>query len=67
MFRTGKNYYPQVILEESKYFLKEKKMSEYITDDVEISSDDCDGEDSDEENSNEENSDEENWFWFYIF
>ena len=33
-------------------------MPEYITHDIEISSDDSDIEDSDEENSNEENS---NW------
>ena len=25
-FRTGKNYYPQVLLEEFKYIVKEKKM-----------------------------------------
>ena len=29
-FRPGKNYYPQVILEECKYFTKEKKISKYI-------------------------------------
>ena len=40
VFRTGKNYYPQMFLEECKYFVKEKKMPEYITDDIEISSDD---------------------------
>ena len=39
VFRTGKNYYPQVFLEECKYVVKEKKMPEYITDDIEISSD----------------------------
>ena len=60
VFRTGKNYYPRVFLEECKYAVKEKKMPEYITDDIEISSDDSDKEDSDEEISNEENSDEEN-------
>ena len=57
--RTGKNYYPQVFVEECKYVAKEKKMPEYFTNDIEISSD-SDREDSDEENSNEENSDEEN-------
>ena len=60
VFRTGKNYDPQVFLEECKYVFKEKKISEYITDDIEISTD-SDREDSDEENSNEENSDEENF------
>ena len=47
----GKNYYPQVFLEECKYVVKEKIMLKYITDDIEIS--------SDEENSNEGNSDGE--------
>ena len=39
VFRTGKNHYPQVFLERCKYVVKEKKMPEYITDDIEISSD----------------------------
>ena len=47
VFRAGKNYYPQVFLEECKYFVKEKKMLECITDTIEISSD------SDREDSNE--------------
>ena len=57
-FRTGKNFYPGVFLEECKYVVKEKKMPEHITDDIDISSDDSDIEDSDEENSNEKNYDE---------
>ena len=40
--------------------LLKKKKPEFITDEIEISSDDSDREDSDEENSNEENSDEKN-------
>ena len=51
LFRTGKNYYPQVFLEEYKYIVKEKKMPNYITDGIEISSD-SDREDSDKEISN---------------
>ena len=58
VFRTGKNYHPQVFLEEFKYVVK-KKILKYITDDIEISSD-FDREDSHEENSSEEHSDEEN-------
>ena len=54
VFKTDKNYYFQVFLEECKYIVKEKKMPEYITDDIEISSG-SDREDSDEENCNEEN------------
>ena len=48
-FRTGKNYYPQVFLEQCKYAVKEEKMSQYITE-----------ENSDKENFNEENFDEVN-------
>ena len=44
VFRVGKNYYPQVFLEECKFVVKEKKMSQYITDDIETSSDDSDRE-----------------------
>ena len=54
VYRTNKNYYLQIFLEECKFVVKEKKMSEYITDDIETSSDDSDREDSDEENSDEE-------------
>ena len=65
VFRRGDNCYPQVFLEECKYVVKEKKISKYIVDDIEISSD-SDIENSDEENSDEkisekENSDEENF------
>ena len=45
VFRTGKNYYLQVFLEELKYVVKETKIPKYIIDDIEISSD------SDRENS----------------
>ena len=54
-YRNNQIYCPEVFLEESKYIVKDKKMSEYITDEIEISSDDADREDSDEENSDEEN------------
>ena len=59
VYRTGKNYYPQVFLEECKYVAKEKKIPEYISDDINISSDYSDREDSDysyEESSNEESN-----------
>ena len=39
VFRTGKNYHPQVFLEECKYVVKEERMSKYIIDDIETSSD----------------------------
>ena len=59
VFRTGNNYYLRVFLEECKYVVKEKKISKYIIDDIEIFSD-SDRENSDEVNSDEENSDEKN-------
>ena len=31
---SDKNYYPQVFLEECKYFVKEKNMSENIIDNI---------------------------------
>ena len=66
VFRTGKNYYPEVFLVERKYVVKEKKIPNYVIDDIEISS----YSDSDQEilmkkiqmeknSSTEENSDEE--------
>ena len=58
VFRTGKNYYPRIFLEEFKH-VKKEKMPECISDNIEISFD-SDRVDSDEEISNEENSDEEN-------
>ena len=33
VFRTGKNYYPKIFLEQSKYVVIEKKILEYINDD----------------------------------
>ena len=59
VFRTGKDYYPQVFLDECKDVVKEKKILKYIIDDIEISSD-SDRENCDEETSDEENSDEKN-------
>ena len=60
VFRTSKNYYPQVFLEDCKCIVKEKKIPKYIIDDVEISSD-SNRENSDEGNFSEENCDEENF------
>ena len=54
IYREDKNYYPQLFLKGCKHVVKEKKMSKFVTDDIEISSDD-----SDKENSGEKNSDKE--------
>ena len=47
VLKMGKNYYPQVFLEECKYIIKENEVIRHITEDLQISSDDS-GE-SDEE------------------
>ena len=55
-FRKDKNHYLEVFLEECKYVVKEKRMSKYVTDDINISSGDSDRQHSnysDNENSNE--------------
>ena len=57
-FRTGKNYCPEVFLEECKNVIKEKRfLSILLTIQTLL---DSDRENSDEENSDEENCDEEN-------
>ena len=40
VFKIDKNYYPQVYLEKCKFVFKEPKLSNYITDDINTSSDD---------------------------
>ena len=40
--KVGKKYYPQVFLEECKYFKRKNKMFNYINDDMEINSSDED-------------------------
>ena len=34
IFRTGKNFYPQMFLEKFKYIVKENKMPEYMIDNI---------------------------------
>ena len=58
--RTSKNYYPQVLSEECKNVVNEKKIPKYISDNIKISSD-SGRENSDEQNSNKETSDEESF------
>ena len=58
VFRTSKNYYPQMFLEECKYGVKEKKFLSILLV-IEISSDSGE-ENPDEGNSDEKNSDEGN-------
>ena len=53
VYRKDKDCYSQVVLEEFKYVVTEIKMSKFINDDKEISSDDSDRKNSDEKDSNE--------------
>ena len=57
-FRTCKNYYLRVFLDESQYNVKEKKIPKYVTDGLEIS---FDTENSDEKNYSEKSSDDETY------
>ena len=60
IFRTGKNYYSQVFLEECIYILlKKKKISKHNNDVIEISFNSV-RENSAEENTDKKNSGEEN-------
>ena len=45
----GKNYYPQVILDECKYIVQEKEKTRYAVHDLQFSFDDFDKRNSDEE------------------
>ena len=38
IFSVGKNYYPEIFLEECKYILEEKTVRNFIIDNIEISS-----------------------------
>ena len=61
---AGKNYYPQVFLEEFQCVVKEKKMDKYITDKTETSSD---KENSKKKKSEKENSDGEEQIKHYVY
>ena len=50
----GKNCYSEVFLEYCKYIRKERKITRYIADNLEISSDDSDKENSDEKDFDKE-------------
>ena len=56
-----------MFLEECKYVVKEEKKSNFITDDIKISSDDSDQENSDEENANEKNQIHVCFFFLFFF
>ena len=64
VFRTGKNHDPQVFLEECKHVVKEKKIHDYIINDVEKSADEeiQMKKNSNEEDVSEEESSKENYF-----
>ena len=43
VYKKDEKLYPRVFLEECKYVVKEKMKSKFITDNIEVSSDDSDG------------------------
>ena len=53
-YKMGKNCYSEVFLEYCKYIRKERKITRYIADNLEISSDDSDKENSDEKDFDKE-------------
>ena len=57
IYRTSTSFYPQLFSEECKYVVKEKNIPEYITDDIDISSDEDNFDYLDEESKIDENSD----------
>ena len=67
IFRTNEYYYPQVFWKECNYYIEERKIHNYIADDLEISPDSDEDildkiqikKNSDEEDSNEEEDSDE--------
>ena len=59
--RVSKKYYPQTLLEESKYEIKNNKLVNLINDDLDLSSSDNETDsDSDNEADSESDNDESN-------
>ena len=57
IYRTSTSFYPRLFSEECKYVVKEKNIPEYITDDIDISSDENNFDYLDEKSKIDENSD----------
>ena len=53
VIRANKKYYPQTLLEECKYVIKQNKMENLINDDLDSSSSDESDNESDNESGNE--------------
>ena len=61
VIRVSKKYYPQTLLEESKYEIKNNKLVNLINDDLDLSSSDNETDsDSDNEANSESDNDESN-------
>ena len=57
VIRANKKYYPQILLEESKYEIKKNKMENFINDDLDPSSSDESDNKSDNESDNDDSND----------
>ena len=55
--KANKRYYPQTLLKECKYEIKNNKMEDLINDDLDPSSSDESDSESDNESDNDESSD----------
>ena len=60
VIRVNKKYYPQTLLEECKYVIKNNKMESLINDDLDLSSSDESENESDNETDNESDSETDN-------
>ena len=60
VIRANKKYYPQTLLEKSKYAVRKNKMENLINDDLDLSSSDESDDESDNESDNESDSETDN-------
>ena len=60
VIRVNKKYYPQTLLEECKYVIRNNKMENLINDDLDLSSSDESDNESDNETGNESDSGTDN-------
>ena len=60
IIRANNKHYPQIVLEECKYEIRNNKMDNLINDDLDPSSSDESGRESDNGSDNESDNDESN-------
>ena len=60
VIRVNKKYYPQILLDECKYVIRNNKMENLIDDDLDLSSSDESDSESDNESDNETDNETDN-------